>query len=417
MVLIGIILAKSGYTLAQIGAYENLIFTSGMLTFFWVGAMIQSLLACYGKCDESQKRITIYNTFVVLAACSVVVAAALWIYAQLPLPFISARGLTQAGNRTVCMLAGAYILFNVPAYIIEYVLFLHGRSKELIGYALLSSTVTLALSLAMVKIDAYQPLMAMAAVLSAVAVIKFFYALTLLNRYGAFHFQKKLFWEQFLTAWPILLSLLVSGSAEYIDGWLVGEFFSSDVYAVYRYGAKELPVLLLIANTFSAAVITEISANTEKGLTKLYTGSQKLMHWMFPVTIALLLCSEWLYRVVFSDSFMAAHRVFDVYLLLIIPRLVFPQSILTASGNTRPILLSSLLEITLNVTVSYFLGKQFGYVGIAWGTVVAFCADKLFLTYMCYRRLGIPVTRYVPLRTFLLYSALLVTVYLWKVLV
>ena len=43
--LTGILLAKGPVSLDTIGSYESLMFVSGALSFFWVNALLNSLLA------------------------------------------------------------------------------------------------------------------------------------------------------------------------------------------------------------------------------------------------------------------------------------------------------------------------------------------------------------------------------------
>ena len=53
--LTGILLAKGGIGLETIGAYESLMFISGALSFFWVNALLNSLLASYPSHTEKKK--------------------------------------------------------------------------------------------------------------------------------------------------------------------------------------------------------------------------------------------------------------------------------------------------------------------------------------------------------------------------
>lgn len=410
-VLLGVVLAKGGFSLAQIGAYENLIFTSGLVTFFGVGAVTNALLSLYGRADEEQKNNLLYNTFLMLLGGSILVSCLLLCYAMLPLRFVEEREITQTGNSTVALLAGAYILFNVPAFINEYLLYLRGRYQALVGYAIISAVATVLLAILLFSLTNQEPLFAAAYAFTSVAVGKFIYSLYLLKRYAIYRPNYALLQQHIRMALPLLFALLISGSSEYVDGWIVGEYFSKERFAIYRYGAKELPVLLIVANTFSAAMLPVVSANLQNGLEVVKKGSAKMMHWMFPLTIVLLLISRYAYRYVFSAEFEEAHLVFDVYLLLIIPRLVFPQSILTALGKTKYILMSSVIEIILNTSLSLVFAYWWGLKGIALGTLVAFCADKLFLATVCYLKEGISPKKYIPIKILMLYSIAVLSCY------
>ncbi len=62
-----------------------------------------------------------------------------------------------------------------------------------------------------------------------------------------------------------------------------------------------------------------------------------------------------------------------------IPRLMFPQTVLTGMERNRPQLGASATELALNVGLSLLLVERFGLVGVAWATVLAHLADKLLL--------------------------------------
>ena len=84
-----------------------------------------------------------------------------------------------------------------------------------------------------------------------VALIKLIAVIALLNRYAVFKINKQLLGECLMLSAPLIASIFVSGSAEYIDGIIVKAKFDNVFFSIYRYGAKELPVLLIVANTLS----------------------------------------------------------------------------------------------------------------------------------------------------------------------
>ena len=72
-----------------------------------------------------------------------------------------------------------------------------------------------------------------------------------------------------------------------------------------RYGAKEFPFSLLLANALSIALISKLSNQNEleEGMTVLKEKSKRLMHVLFPVSILFLLTSKWFYPLVFSIKY------------------------------------------------------------------------------------------------------------------
>ncbi|MDP2336448.1 MAG: hypothetical protein Q8N05_08375 [Bacteroidota bacterium] len=53
-----------------------------------------------------------------------------------------------------------------------------------------------------------------------------------------------------------VFSLLLSGSGQYIDGFIITAWFDDATFAVFRYGARKFPlVIILLANAFSSSVL------------------------------------------------------------------------------------------------------------------------------------------------------------------
>ncbi|MDB5284830.1 MAG: hypothetical protein JWO06_3905 [Bacteroidota bacterium] len=244
--------------------------------------------------------------------------------------------------------------------------------------------------------------------LFAVGILRLLFALLVLSRYATFQFKFAQHLENLKLSTPLILSLFVSGSAEYIDGVIVKSKFNDMFFAIYRYGAKELPVLLIVANTFSTAMIPTIAANLEDGLKELREKSTRLMHWFFPITIVLMLSSHYIYKYVFNESFEFSAIIFNIYLLLIIPRVLFPQTILTAIQKPGFVLVSSILEIVINVSLSLYLSDptRLGLSGIAVGTFVAYSFDKIFLALVCKFYFKIDLKKYVQLIPYFVYVIL-----------
>ena len=242
--------------------------------------------------------------------------------------------------------------------------------------------------------------------LIVVAAMKLVLSLVLLIKYATLKVNLNLQVTSLKLSAPLIASIFVSGSAEYVDGVIVKSKFDNVFFAIYRYGAKELPVLLIIANTFSTAMIPAIAANLEDGLMELKAKSARMMHFFFPVSIALMMVSPYIYRYGFNESFTYSAVIFNIYLLLIIPRVLFPQTILTGMQQTNFLLISSILEIIINVSLSIYLAGKIGLAGIAVGTFVAYLFDKVFLVLVNYFFFGINPIKYVQLIPYFVYTVL-----------
>jgi len=177
------------------------------------------------------------------------------------------------------------------------------------------------------------------------------------------------------------------------------------MFAIFRYGARELPLAFILANAFSNAMIPEFSASPmSEVLLKLKKNTTRLSHLLFPLSIVLILLSNWLFPIVFTASFTLSAKIFNVYLLLVISRLLFPQTILIGLKRNKDFLWISAIEIFINIVFSLLFVQWFGLVGVAYATVVAYFAEKILLVTLVKKWYNIPINSYLPVQLYVFYS-------------
>ena len=99
----------------------------------------------------------------------------------------------------------------------------------------------------------------------------------------------------------------------------------------------------------------------------------------------MMLVTRWLYPRMFNPEFQKSADIFLIYSLLIIPRLVFPQTIIVGRKKTHITLIAALLELAFNIPLSLLMIKWgYGLVGVALSTFIVYTIGKIFLV-------GIPV--------------------------
>jgi O-antigen/teichoic acid export membrane protein len=250
--------------------------------------------------------------------------------------------------------------------------------------------------------------------LVAISVLRYGWLIVLLKRHSLFTFSLKFIKEHIYLAFPLIISTLLGSSAQYVDGFLVLNKFDTTTFAIFKYGAKEFPLVLLMANALSTAMIPQFSLKTnfEDALIRLKKKSANLMHLLFPVTILFLLISSWLYPLVFNENFIESAKIFNIYLLLIISRLVFPHTILIGLRKTKIVMYASFAELVVNVILSVIFIQLWGIEGIAFATIIAYALQKvIWLLYNKYV-LKIPVASYVPIIEWVIYSVITTCVFL-----
>jgi O-antigen/teichoic acid export membrane protein len=249
--------------------------------------------------------------------------------------------------------------------------------------------------------------------LCVVALLKYLYLLAFLLRHAIAKLDYTFIKEHIVLAYPLILAALVGGASEYTDGIIITHYFDKSSLAIYRYGAKELPLTLLMANALSNAMVPIVAStnNLNESIAKIRKQASRFIHFMFPVSIVLMLCSGWLYVHFFNKQFIGSAAVFNMYLLLILSRCLFPQTVLMGLKQNKLLLGVAIVEIILNVVLSVILCKNLGIIGVALGTVIAATCEKLLLLSICKGRFGILPNQLVNTRTYLIYSCILIAIY------
>lgn len=394
----GVILAKKGFSTAAISEYETFIFITYAVTFFWLSAITNSFLSQFPKESETGKKELLFNSAILLVIFSVLAAM-----------FLLGSQLSNTTPLPHLLLIGLFLLFNVPSYLNEYILLVSDKHKQLSVYGFISFLVHVGIIFSALLVN--NQIEAVIYALVAIAILKFLYLLFLLFNNANFKFNLLQQKQLYNTSLPLAISYLLSGSSEVIDSFLVKKFYSESDFTIYRYGARELPIVLLMANAFSSAAIPKFATNIEEGLSLIKENSLKLLNTFFPITILLMFSSKYLFRYVFDFNFTASATIFNIYLLLIISRLLFPQTILNGLGKNRFLVVSALTETILNITLSLFLMQFYGTAGIAMATVIAHLADKLLLIVYCKFQLKIEPTQYIEVSQYIFYSGLLLIIF------
>ncbi len=216
------------------------------------------------------------------------------------------------------------------------------------------------------------------------------------------------------TSWPLIAYATVGALVTAFDPWFVNYWYEGDesIFATFRYGARELPLLAAITNGAMVVVLPRLTEDTSAGLDLLKASSRRLFHWIFGGAILLMMTSPWWWTLVFTELFSESLPLFQAYLFVVVSRLLFPVPVLTAMGHTRLLMVFGFLELVINVVLSILLVPYFGLLGIIWATVIAYLVDKLCLMAYLKYRTGIPSVRYTDYRWFGAYVGILVLAYL-----
>lgn len=410
LLLISIIFAKSNLSTETIGSYEMFLFIAALLCSFWINGLIQSFLPLYNNNNTFEntkgKSPEIFNVFLLVSILSILVIFLLVIFNK-PLSNI----ITKKGDIPFLNLLLVYIFFSSPSYLIEYIYLVRNDVYRILKYGIftfflqfifIATPVLLGYSMKFSVIG-----------LTLISIVRYVWLLVLLRKHALFSPSIKFIKEHIYFAYPLIVSTLLGSSALYVDGFLVLNRFDTATFAIFKYGAKEFPLVVLMANALSTAMIPAFSLKTKlrDALVVLRKKTTNLMHLLFPVTMLFLLLSSWLYPLIFNDNFADSARIFNLYLLLIISRLVFPQTILIGLKKTKIVMYASFVELVINVLLSIVFVNFWGIEGIAFATLIAFACQKIIWVVYIKIALKISPKEYIPVAELVIYSILTLCTY------
>lgn len=403
LLFINIAIVKLGMPSTEVGYYETALFLANILTFFWVNGAIQSVLPIFPFVSEEKKYTEFFNVAIVLGLFSILSGCIGFLFEGL---FTQTQALS---NYPFYSLAVLYTILSGVGLFSEYIYLLLGKPIKMLVYGIISFSIQVGFVVmpAILGLGIVYMLWG----LIAVSVVRIIWLCFLLFRYS--HFKVDL---NFIKSWarkavPLSLKHLIGNSGTIVDSLIITTFYSASVFAVYRYGAKDFPLTLLLANGLSSAMLPLFGRQLNEALYELRLRSRNLMNWLFPISIAMLFFAKPLFVLVFSVDYESSALVFMIYLLLISSRLLFPQTVAIGIGKTGVLLVISVIELAVNVGLSLLLLKPFGIEGIAIATVVAFMLDKTLIAAYLYFKCGILPSQYIPIKTYTFWLVLLFVAY------
>lgn len=411
--IISIIFVKSNLSAREIGDFELLLFIASIVSFFWMTGLIQSFLPLYNnnavfpgeKIDREHRSPEIFNAFLLISAFSLLIFALGWMLKG------SFMVYNQIESIPHVRLLLWYILLSNPAHFVEYIYLLRNRPERLLAYGIVTHVLQL-LVVAGPVLAGYGVTEALWGLL-AITSVRFVWLLALVRKYGEIRVSWPFMKAHLHLGYPLIISTLLSGSAQYIDGFVVANRFDSQAFAIFRFGAKELPFVVLLAAGLHSALLPEFTdgADINAIMRKIKDKTRKLIHVLFPLSTLFLFFSDLIFPAMFSGEYIRSSDVFMIYILLITSRLIFPQTILIGLKKTRVVMVASIGGIILNLGLSFWLQAYYGLAGVAVATVIVMALEKLGLILYNYIACGIGPDRYTPILPYLIHSVILIAMF------
>lgn len=409
LILIGIVFAKTALTQSEIGEYETFVFLAGAVSFFWLNGLIKAFLPLSAESEDTSN---FFSAFAVIQLLALVAALFVLVFQS-----FFARFLLNGNSIPSVTLLATFLVVGVPANLVEYYYLVKKKNSSILIYAGIVFPLQFILVVLPVLLGYGIRIALYGLVLSALFRYIWLWYLLLKNR--EVHFSAKFMMAHLKLGTPLVAATLFSGSAQFIDGFIVTSQFDEASFALFRYGARELPLAMLLANALSNAMLPTFGKKEalNDSVDQLKSNVKSLMHLLFPLSAFFLLVSKPLFPVIFNPDFAESATIFNIYLLLLISRLLLPQTILNGLKLTKPIMVASIIELVVNVGLSLWWVNIWGIAGIAAATFFAYLLEKVFLMLVLKQKLNISVSRYIPVRIYLFYSIGIVVLFIFTELI
>ena len=406
IILTGILLTKSTIGIEAIGQFELLLFVGTTITMFWINSMLQGLLPLYPKLSFEKQRDLIFNSYLFIIGSGFFLFLLFLFGHNFLVPLLT--GQASVPHFWVYFI---FIIINLPTVLVEYIYLLDNRPKHIYTFGMLSFG--LQFFIIVVPLFTGYGLRESFIGLLILGVLKHIWTLRLVYRKGKPKFDRSLASAYWRLVIPLMGTALLGSFTLFFDNWLVNYVFrSEETFAIFRFGARELPLVTALSMAFGSALIPEIAKSEAFALRQIKQKSAYLMHFLFPVSLVLLLTSHWWFVHLFSPEFQDSVSIFNVYLLLIISRLVFPNSILVGKKLMSIQFWATFAGLVCNVGLSIWWAHSIGIIGIAYATIVAFFFEKLIMIIALQLR-GVHFATYIPLLTWSIYSCVLLAAWYW----
>jgi O-antigen/teichoic acid export membrane protein len=181
--------------------------------------------------------------------------------------------------------------------------------------------------------------------------------------------------EQLKYSAPVGGSRLSGTLARAVDRFVISFFYAPKDYAIYDRGAMQLPFVNIFAYTLGGVLLPKYvefykEGKTEEVLKLWHESIRQVALIMFAIFSLCFFFAREVITVLFTDAYLASTSIFKIYLLLLPIQITAYGSILRATRNTKHILYVTLMELTLNLSLSLILVKFMGSRGPAVATIL-----------------------------------------------
>ncbi|MGQ0793023.1 MAG: oligosaccharide flippase family protein [Deltaproteobacteria bacterium] len=351
------------------------------------------------KNDDAKKGIIIQNFFL-LALVGAIIAGGCYMLAP-----VFAESFNNPSLAAYAGIYSLFFIFDTPVMMSKAV-FLSLDKVNLTSVVNVASALTLILA-TVVPAELGYDFRAMLMGILIVYIMKFIgfsgYILSLPGGVrGAFDFSTVI--PQFKYSLPLGISAMPDAFKRQLDKFVISGLYTPDQFAVYSRGAFEMPFVSDIPYSMNHILLPRYVKSYEQGdyKTLLYLWNESIRRMallFFPLFVFTFIFAEKFITFLYTDAYAESASIFQVYLCLLPFRLVGYRVILRAVGDTRQILVATIVSLSVNIGLNFALATSFGF----YGPAVSFLAGEIsgiaYLFFAIKRVLKFPVMELLPVRS------------------
>ncbi len=181
--------------------------------------------------------------------------------------------------------------------------------------------------------------------------------------------------EQVRFSIPLGLATLLGTVSLSLDQVLVASLCSTTTFAVYVNGAMEIPLIGMVTGSVTSVVMVEYARLYKEGqiseiVELIHRVMVKCALILIPVMAFLLCVAPELMRLLYGKPYEGSATFFRIYLLLLPVRILTFGAILTATGNSRHVLIQAVLHVFSQFLAAWYGIHWFGPIGAAFASIV-----------------------------------------------
>ncbi len=214
-------------------------------------------------------------------------------------------------------------------------------------------------------------------------------------------------WEkikaQLAYAAPLGLTAAAGYLSIYLDKNIISGVFDSGMYAVYVYGAMEVPFVAMALSAINNVLVPEISRMHHEGkvreISEIWQRAiKKTSLLLFPMWIFLMIWAVELYIFTYGEPYRTSSLIFRIYLLKLPLRITTYAMILSVIGYPNLVFRIALAEMGINAALSLTFIRWWGMPGPAIATVIATYVQVALYTWTIRTKLNLRIRDIFPWR-------------------